>query len=71
MVYSQHDAIGDHMTKKEAAELFGNYAKLARALGITKSAISGWPDDLRQDQIDRVVGAAIRLGKRPKQKSAA
>lgn len=59
------------MTKKEAAELFGNYADLARALGITKQAISGWPDDLRQEQVDRVNGAAIRLGKLPKPQTTA
>lgn len=34
------------MTKSEALAFFdGSPAKLARALGITRSAVSQWPDD--------------------------
>ena len=51
------------MTKNEAADLFGNKTRLAAAVGVTKSAISQWPDVLTQEQRDRVVGAAVRLGK--------
>lgn len=52
------------MTKKEAIALFGSTAaSLAAALGITPSAVSQWNDVLRQDQEDRVIGAAVRLGK--------
>lgn len=50
------------MTKQNAIELFGNAASLARALGVTRSAISQWPADLDQDRSDRVTGAAVRLG---------
>ncbi|MCV6795796.1 Cro/CI family transcriptional regulator [Achromobacter ruhlandii] len=51
------------MTKQEAIEMFGTGAALARALGITRGAISLWPSDLDQARIDRVRGAAMRLGK--------
>ncbi|OWT68066.1 MULTISPECIES: Cro/CI family transcriptional regulator [unclassified Achromobacter] len=51
------------MTKQEAIAKFGNGAALARALGITRSAISQWPDVLDQTRTDLVNGAAMRLGK--------
>ena len=52
------------MTKSEAIRLFGKtQVELAAALGITKQAVSAWPDVLPQEQRDRVVGAAVRLGK--------
>lgn len=49
------------MTKKEAAELFGNQQRLAEALNVTPQAISQWPDELDQARSDRVVGAAARV----------
>lgn len=52
------------MTKDQAAELFGGtHAALARALDMTRGGISQWPDDLTEAQTDRVLGAAMRLGK--------
>lgn len=52
------------MTKREAAALFGGKdADLARALGMTRAGIWRWPAELTSDQQDRVLGAAIRLGK--------
>lgn len=52
------------MTKQEAADLFGGvHANLARALDMTRGGISQWPDELTDAQADRVIGAAIRLGK--------
>lgn len=51
------------MTKSEAISIFGSGAELARALGITRAAISQWPEILHQRDIDRVTGAALRLGK--------
>lgn len=54
------------MKKSEAIKLFGHTQEaLALSLGITKSAVSQWPDDLPQHIEDRVVGAAVRLGKLP------
>lgn len=50
------------MTKTDAIQLFGSQTALARALGLTDSAVSQWPDELTQERIDRVTGAAIRLG---------
>lgn len=51
------------LTKQQAIDLFGNGAKLGRALGLTRGRISQWPETLDQRQTDLVVGAAIRLGK--------
>jgi hypothetical protein len=52
------------MTKQEAANLFGGaHADLARALDMTRGGISQWDDVLTEAQTDRVLGAAIRLGK--------
>ena len=52
------------MTKDQAAEIFGGkHADLARALGMTRGGISQWPAELTTDQTDRVLGAAMRLGK--------
>lgn len=53
------------MTKDQAAQIFGKtHADLARALEMTRGGISQWPDVLTEVQSDRVLGAAIRLGKR-------
>lgn len=52
------------MTKREAIELMGGTgADLARALGITPSAVYQWAEELSQEQADRVRGAALRLGR--------
>lgn len=51
------------LTKQQAIDLFGNGAKLGRALGLTRGRISQWPETLDQRQTDLVVGAAIRLGR--------
>lgn len=51
------------MKRDEAALFFGNLVLLGRALGISPSAISQWPETLTIRQQDEVIGAAIRLGK--------
>jgi UTP--glucose-1-phosphate uridylyltransferase len=57
------------MTKTEATELFGGtQSALAAALGVSRSAISQWPEQLSRMQADRVLGAAARLGRLPKPK---
>jgi plasmid maintenance system antidote protein VapI len=54
------------MTKNEAIRLFGTTSTdLARAMGLSRSRISQWDDTLTQEQTDRVIGAAVRLGKLP------
>lgn len=54
------------MTKTEAIALFGSRQQdLADAIGLSRTAITQWPERLRQDQIDRVIGAAMRLGRLP------
>lgn len=51
------------MTKDEAASIFGGtQAAMARALGLTRGAVAQWPIELTDDQIDRIVGAATRMG---------
>lgn len=50
------------MRKEDAIRMFGDVASLAAALGITRQAIYQWPDDLAQDQADRINGAALRVG---------
>lgn len=51
------------MTKREAIQLFGGKgAALARAIGVTPSAVYQWGEALSQEQSDRVRGAALRLG---------
>ncbi|WP_081953440.1 Cro/CI family transcriptional regulator [Mycoavidus cysteinexigens] len=51
------------ISKQQAIRVFGSGANLGRAIGITRSAISQWPDRLDQRQTDLVIGAALRLGK--------
>lgn len=51
------------MTKTEAVQLFGeSQAALGRAVRLSRARISQWPEQLEQAQIDRVLGAAVRLG---------
>lgn len=51
------------MRKLDAVKMFGTVPDLARAIGVTPQAIYQWPDILAVAQTDRVVGAAVRLGK--------
>ena len=50
------------MTKAEAVQLFGNKNRLAIAVGISRQAISQWPDILPARLADRVIAAASRKG---------
>ena len=51
------------MRKEIAIAMFGRtQSDAARALGISRQAVSQWPEELRPEQVDRVVGAAVRLG---------
>lgn len=64
------------MTKSGALKMFGEtrsdaVKRLAEALGISRQAIYQWPDDLPQDTVDRVVGAAVRTGRWKEQGAAA
>ena len=52
-----------YMKREEAALFFGNLVLLGRALGISPSAISQWPEILTIRQQDEVIGAALRLNK--------
>ena len=36
--------------------------ELANAMGITVAALYVWPEELQQKHIDRIAGAALRLG---------
>jgi hypothetical protein len=49
------------MTKQDAIKLFGGMQKnLADALKKTEGAISQWPDELNDNQVNIVIGAAVR-----------
>ena len=49
--------------KQDAIELLGGKAvRLSEVLNKTRSAISQWGDDLTDDQINMVIGAAWRKG---------
>ncbi|HSC78858.1 MAG TPA: UTP--glucose-1-phosphate uridylyltransferase GalU [Chitinolyticbacter sp.] len=50
------------MRKLNAIQLFGTQTRLAAALGLGRSAVSQWPDELPQRHADQVRGAALRLG---------
>jgi hypothetical protein len=52
-----------NLTKKQAIAIFDSGAALGRALGISKGAVSQWPEDLDQKQTAMVIGAAVQLGK--------
>ncbi|CAM2143733.1 transcriptional repressor of cell division inhibition gene dicB [Pararobbsia alpina] len=52
-----------NLTKQQAITIFGTGTALARALGITKGAISQWPDALDQKQTAMVIGAAVQAGR--------
>ncbi|ATF86903.1 Cro/CI family transcriptional regulator [Burkholderia gladioli] len=52
-----------NLTKQQATAIFGSGAALARALGITRGAVSQWPDELDQKYTDMVIGAAVRVGR--------
>jgi hypothetical protein len=51
------------MKKSEAIKLFSRAYKLAEAVGVTPGAVSQWPEELPQQKVDMIVGAAVRLGK--------
>lgn len=54
------------MRKQQAVDLFGSPSQLAEAIGVTRSAISAWPEALSDKIADRVVAAGIRAGKDPR-----
>ncbi|WP_124083793.1 Cro/CI family transcriptional regulator [Burkholderia gladioli] len=51
-----------NLTKQQATAIFGSGAALARALGITRGAVSQWPDKLDQQRTAMVIGAAVQSG---------
>lgn len=50
------------ITKHEMVRIFLNQAKAASACGVTRGAVTQWPEDLPQRISDQVIGAAIRTG---------
>lgn len=52
------------MTKDEAVSHFGTQAKLAAAIKCTQGTVAGWKSipELRQLQIERLTGGALRAG---------
>ncbi|KVU10683.1 hypothetical protein WK62_05310 [Burkholderia ubonensis] len=52
-----------NLTKHQAVAIFGTAKALAEALGLTKGAISQWPDSLDTQRTAAVIGAAVQRGK--------
>jgi hypothetical protein len=50
------------MKKEQLKNIWGSYPNAAKALEITKGALHQWGEVLTIHQIDRVRGAAVRLG---------
>ena len=48
-------------TRQDVYDLFGGVEAAAMAMDVTRQAIFKWPEPLTNSQIDRVVGAAVRL----------
>lgn len=48
------------MTKTQAIAIFRTGKLLADALGITRSAVSQWPEELPPRLADEIIGAALR-----------
>jgi UTP--glucose-1-phosphate uridylyltransferase len=53
------------MTKTQAFSITGlaGTQALAASLGVTRSAVSQWPDPLTYRQTNEVLGLAVRLGR--------
>jgi len=52
------------MKKADALKLYNNScSELARSLGKTRAAVSAWPDELSEDQLNMWVGISYRLGR--------
>ena len=49
-------------TKSDAKLVFTSFKAMAEALGINPSALSQWPEDLTERQVNEITGAAIRKG---------
>lgn len=50
------------MDKTYAINLFGSRAKLARELGITRSAVGQWPEVIPEPRASHIRETARRLG---------
>ena len=50
------------MTKTEVIKVFGSQAAIAKALGISRSAVSQWNEFLTPDNRTKVIAAASILG---------
>ena len=49
------------MTKSEAEGIFGGKRALCAALNIVRKTWWNWQDPLEQHQVDRIIGAHIRI----------
>ena len=52
-------------TLEDAVRIFGSVRAMAAAMDLSTQAIYQWPDVLEQAHKDRVIGAAIRVGRLP------
>lgn len=50
------------MKKQDVIDMFGGVKKAAFAFDMTYQGVHGWPDELSQQTIDRLVGVLYRRG---------
>ena len=61
------------MDKKQAIEHFGSASKLARALGITRGAVTNWGDTVppsRQWELEVLTQGALKAQRRDAERAA-
>lgn len=51
------------MLKSDAISFFGSPSETAEAIGITVQSVSDWPEELPRRIADRVIAAAVRMGR--------
>lgn len=51
------------MLKSDAINFFGSPSQTADAIGITVQSVSDWPATLPRRIADRVIAAAVRMGR--------
>lgn len=72
--FREHGSNLNTMNKKDAINHFGSAAKLARALGLTRAAITLWPERIpigRQYQIEVVTQGKLVADREPSPSRAA
>jgi hypothetical protein len=51
------------MKKQHVLDVFGGTSNTATVMGLTRQAVSAWPEDLPPRTVDQLIGVAFRAGK--------